>query len=259
MKQATQVQSEVLPLHENAAQLPAIQQTEAGALMTIIERISTMPELDLDRVERLFAMHQQALARTAEQAFNESMAITQSEIQSVVARKTNSHTKSVYADIDAVHETAKPVWTKNGFSVISRTAPAAIPNHVKIICEVRHSAGHKEVYEDDWPLDTTGAKGGENKTAIQGKGSTTTYARRYTELMIFDIAIKRLDKDGNAPPQELTQKAADWIAAVDAASTMQELQSAYKDGFRDLQAVKDGYGTNQLNKAKDAKKKELSK
>lgn len=253
-KVATQSKSEVMPLSEQAAQLPAIQQTEAGALMTIIERISTMPELDLDHVERLFAMHQQALARTAEQQFNEAMAITQGELQPVVARKTNSHTKSVYADIDAVHESAKPIWTKNGFSVVSRTAPSPIQNHIKIICEVRHGGGHKEVYEDDWPLDTTGAKGGENKTAIQGKGSTTTYARRYTELMIFDIAIKRLDKDGNAP-LELSQKAADWIAAIDATGSLTELQNTYKDAFRDLQAAKDNYGLNQINKAKDAKKR----
>ncbi|MES2625941.1 MAG: hypothetical protein V4628_11735, partial [Pseudomonadota bacterium] len=50
-----------------------IKQNEAGALMTIIERISLLPDMDLDRVERLFAMHQQMLARSAEQQFNEAM------------------------------------------------------------------------------------------------------------------------------------------------------------------------------------------
>lgn len=254
MKQATQAQSEVLPLHESAAQLPAIQQTEAGALMTIIERISTMPELDLDRVERLFAMHQQMLAKQAEKEFNDAMAVTQSQIQSIVVDRENAHTHSWYATLDAIHEKAKPIWTKNGFSVVSRLADSTKPDHIKVICEVRNGS-HKETHEKDWPLDTAGAKGGANKTAIQGMGSTSTYARRYTELMIFDIAIKGMDKDGNNNVPELSQKAADWLAAIDATSNLTELQNTYKDAFRELQAAKDNYGLNQLNKAKDAKKR----
>lgn len=253
MSNAAQKQ-EVMPRNNAVA---TQQPSEAGALMTIIERISTLPDLDLDRVERLFAMHQQMLAKQSEQDFNAAMATTQSEIQSVAVNRENSHTKSMYATIDAIHEQAKPVWTKNGFSVVSRTAPSTLPHHVKVICEVRHANGHKEIYEDDWPLDTAGAKGGANKTDIQGKGSTVTYARRYTELMIFDISIKGQDKDGNAPP-ELSQKAADWIAYVQECTDLTMLQKRYTEAFRDLQSVKDGYGTNQLNKAKDAKKKELS-
>ncbi len=258
MKTATQVQTEVLPLNEKASQLPAIQQTEAGALMTIIERISTMPDLDLDRVERLFAMHQQMLAKQAEKAFNDAMALTQSQIQSIVVDRENAHTHSWYATLDAIHEKAKPIWTANGFSVVTKLADSEKADHVKVICEVRNGS-HKEVHSKDWPLDTAGAKGGANKTAIQGMGSTSTYARRYTELQIFDIAIKGMDKDGNNNVPELSQKAADWIAAIDGSANMQELQSNYKDGFRALQEAKDNFGLNQLNKAKDAKKKELSK
>jgi hypothetical protein len=249
---------EVLPALEQAAQpLAVVQQSEAGALMTIIERISTMPELDLDRVERLFAMHQQMLAKQAEKEFNDAMALTQGRIQSVVVDRENAHTHSWYATLDAIHEKAKPIWTASGFSVVSRIADSAKPDHIKVICEVRNGS-HKEVHEKDWPLDTAGAKGGANKTAIQGMGSTSTYARRYTELMIFDIAIKGMDKDGNNNIPELTQKAADWLAYIQECTDMNMLQKRYAEAFRDLQNVKDGYGTNQLNKAKDAKKKELS-
>lgn len=220
--------------------LEPVKQSESGALMTIIERISLLPDLDLDRVERLFAMHQQMLARSAEQQFNEAMAITQSEIQSVAALKKNNHTKSVYADIDAIHEAAKPVWTRNGFSVVTRTAQGAIPNHIKVICDVRHSGGHKETYEDDWPLDTAGAQGNANKTAIQGKGSTTTYARRYTELMIFDIAIKRLDQDGNsaAKPPAKTEPAASANPDSKESPRMQAHNNVLRTQFTVVSAIK---------------------
>lgn len=235
-------------------------QQEAGALMTIIDRISSLPDLTsdkLDQVERLFAMHQQMLDRQAEQLFNEDMARTQSEIQPVVANKENKHTKSLYSDIDAIHAEAKPIWTRNGFSVVTRTAPSTIQNHIKVICEVRHSAGHKEVHEDDWPLDTVGAQGNANKTAIQGKGSTSTYARRYTELGIFDIAIKRLDKDGNAAPQ-LSQRAGDWIAAINESADMDSLKKTYKEAFAELKKSGDSYGLNQINKAKDNMKRSFA-
>lgn len=175
--------------------------SDASALMTIIERISGMPDLDLDRVERLFDMHQKMIDRQQEQAFNNAMARAQSDIQSVVVNQKNSHTGSSYADIDAIHESAKPIWTNHGFSVLTRTGRSDLQGHVKVFCEVRHSSGHKEQYEDDWPLDVSGSQGKANKTAIQGKGSTITYARRYTELMIFDIAIKGEDKDGNRQQQ----------------------------------------------------------
>lgn len=170
--------------------------SEASSLMTIIERISTMPELDLDRVERLFDMHQKMLDRQQEQLFNQALALAQSEIEGVVVNKSNDHTRSKYANIEAIHAEAKPIWTKHGFSVLTRSGTSEQPGHIRLYTEVRHSGGHKVTYEDDWPLDTAGARGNSNKTAIQGKGSTITYARRYTELMIFDIAIKDEDNDG---------------------------------------------------------------
>lgn len=196
---------------------------EASSLMTIIERISTMPDLDLDRVERLFDMHQKMLDRQQEQLFNQAMALAQSEIEGVVVNKRNNHTHSKYANIEAIHAEAKPIWTKHGFSVLTRSGSSDAQGHIRLYTEVRHSGGHKVTYEDDWPLDTVGAKGNSNKTAIQGKGSTITYARRYTELMIFDIAIKDEDNDGNAvsvqhqyqPKPELTpDKANMWKNAV---------------------------------------------
>lgn len=210
---------------EQQVQAVRAQDNEAGALMTIIERISTMPDLDLDRVERLFDMHQKMLDRQQEQLFNQAMAQAQSEIEGVVVNKRNNHTHSKYANIEAIHAEAKPIWTKHGFSVLTRSGSSDVQGHIRLYTEVRHSGGHKVTYEDDWPLDTVGAKGNSNKTAIQGKGSTITYARRYTELMIFDIAIKDEDNDGNAMPVRSQQKVE---LTPDKASMWKNAVAAYK-------------------------------
>lgn len=239
---------------EQQVQAVRAQDNEAGALMTIIERISTMPDLDLDRVERLFDMHQKMLDRQQEQLFNQAMALAQSEIEGVVVNKRNDHTRSKYANIEAIHAEAKPIWTKHGFSVLTRSGSSDQPGHIRLYTEVRHSGGHKVTYEDDWPLDTVGAKGNSNKTAIQGKGSTITYARRYTELMIFDIAIKDEDNDGNRRPEPL-EDITDALLAIGEADSMDALQTVFTECWKrythkELRA--------RLTAAKDAKKKELS-
>jgi len=247
--------------HNNIAEIPlstsAVVTTNDSPLMQIIERIAEMPELDLDRVDRLFLMHEKMLNREAEAAFNESMARAQMEIQSVVVNKANDHTKSGYADLSAIHEKAKPVWAGCGFSVITRSMASDKDNHIRIHTEVRHCAGHKEVYNDDWPLDIAGAKGNANKTAIQAKGSSITYARRYSELMIFDIAIKGEDNDGNAPAKgnELSSTATDWIDVISQCGDIKALQGQFQDAYKHLNG--DPFGRNQLIKAKDIRKQQL--
>ena len=204
------VQDDALPVEhvveQAVSEVAVVEQPQQASptmtVMQLIERVSQMPELDMDRVDRLFDMHQRMIDREAESAFNAAMAIAQGEIQSVSANRQNDHTKSSYANLSAVHDACKPVWTRYGFSVISTMKPSDQQNHILVSCEVRHSGGFKQVYENDWPLDLAGAKGAVNKTPIQAMGSTGSYARRYTELMIFDIAIKHEDNDGSAPPKD---------------------------------------------------------
>lgn len=193
---------ELTPLEDNPlAEIEPSKMVEfrqEAPLMSIIEKMAQMPNLDLDRVERLFAMHQQMVSEQKEQLFNEAMAKAQGEIEPVIANRVNDHTHSGYADLSAIHQNAKPVWTKHGFSVVTKTERSDLPNHILVICEVRHSGGHKETHKDDWPLDIAGAQGKVNKTPIQAKGSTEQYARRYMELGIFDVAVKGVDDDGNS-------------------------------------------------------------
>ncbi len=226
---------------------------ETNSLLMSIQRIAEMPGFEIDRAERLFTMREQMIDREQEKLFNQAMALTQSEIQSVAVNKDGEKNGSRYADLNAIHKEAKPIWTKHGFSVVSRSMPSETAGCIQVYCEVRHSGGHKEIFKDDWPIDVAGPKGLVNKTAIQGKGSTISYARRYTELMIFDIAIAGEDDDGNS--NELSAKAADWIAAITECANLHDLQKKYQEAFKDLD--KDGYGRNQIGKAKDAMKAKL--
>ena len=180
-----------------ANELPSPVASETNALMVLIERMAVSQDIDLDRVERAYKMYCDMVSKEAETRFNDDMAKAQNELSAVVANRKNTHTKSTFADLSAIHSAAKPVWTNFGFSVTTKSEKSELDDHVRIISEVRHKAGHKETLVDDWPLDRSGAQGTVNKTAIQAKGSSISYARRYTELMIFDLSVDHEDNDGN--------------------------------------------------------------
>lgn len=197
--------------HENQ---PVAPHGKSADILEMIREAAFNPEYDIERMERMFSFYQKVQAQQAEAEFAVAMAAAQHEMQPVVKNRMNNHTGSAFAALDAIHETIKPIYTAYGFSLSFSSKPSELAGHVHITCTVRHRSGHKEVHEDDYPIDAAGTQGKLNKTPIQAKGSTQTYARRYMEIMVFNIPIKSLDDDGapaapaetaNAKEQPLTK------------------------------------------------------
>jgi hypothetical protein len=65
-----------------------------------------------------------------------------------------------------------------------------------VCADILHSAGHKETYHYDVPLDGKGIQGNANMTKIHGKSSSVSYGRRYLMCMIWNIPTQ--DDDGNS-------------------------------------------------------------
>ncbi len=171
---------------------------DGGALIAMIERAARDPNVDIDKMERLFDMHQRVEGRRAEQEFNAAMAAAQAEIKPVARNLYNSQTKSKYADLAAVSGSADPIIHKHGLGVICSEFRSEIPDHIGIRCEVTHAGGFSRSYDFNIPVDGAGLKGNANKTATHAYGSTVTYGRRYAKCSVFDIATTN-DTDGNAP------------------------------------------------------------
>ena len=195
--------------------------SQTQAIVSVIERAMMNPEVDIDKMERIMAMQERILDRQAEQAYFAGLAKCQSEMEAVVKNKMNTHTKSGYADLQAIHKQIKPIYTKHGFAVSASPYMVERETRIGVRLEVTHEGGHKKVFEGPFPLDVAGSQGKANKTPLQGMGSTFTYARRYLELMAFNISISE-DNDGNstAPTPERT---GDIESAFANAKTVQEL------------------------------------
>ena len=185
-------------MKENALQqvesLPVA--SESAALMQVISRAASDPSYDIDKMERLFKMHEAIIARDAEKQFNIAMAEVQAKIRRVAPDLHNSQTKSNYASYAALDRVLRPIYTDAGFALSFGTGEAP-QDYVLVICHVTNS-GHTRKYQIPMPADGKGAKGGDVMTKTHATGSATQYGMRYLLKMIFNVAIGiDIDDDGN--------------------------------------------------------------
>lgn len=193
--------------YDPEAAIPA--QAPASNILSVIERIAMDPNVDVERMQALLRMRADEEERTrrmdredradeAKRAWLRDFAKVQAEIGPIVRGRANDHTRSRYADLADIDRIVTPVLTKHGFSTTTTPLPCEVPDHIRMRLTIGHADGHERSYEDDFPLDAAGSQGKTNKTPIQAKGSTETYARRYLKASALDLAFMD-DRDGNAP------------------------------------------------------------
>lgn len=154
--------------------------------------------LDAESMEKLFRLAERYEDRKAERAYAEAMRSCQDEIRPIVRRHENRQTSSKYAKLEDVDAVVRPIYTKFGFSVSFGTEDSPLgADHLRIIADVFHAAGHTRRYQCDLALDNTGMGGKVNKTRVHGSGSTMSYGRRYLTAMIFNVTFGGEDDDGN--------------------------------------------------------------
>ncbi len=165
--------------------------------MGMIASAARDPNVDVSKMERLFAMMEKMEAIKSERLFNDAMKSCQAEMPRIVRDGFNPQTKSTYAKLDTIIPKITPIYTKHGFSISFGTGKADFPEHVKVTALVSN-AGHTREYEVQLPYDYLGTQGTPNKTKIHGVGSTINYGRRYLTYLIFNMALAGTDTDGNA-------------------------------------------------------------
>lgn len=185
---------------ENSAQgIAAPISAETQAIMSMIEQVALNPDADVEKLRAVMDMKMQMFDRGAEIEFNAAMSRAQAEMTPVIAASQNTQTNSKYAKLEKIIAEISPIWTRHGFALTFGTGDCPKEGWYRVECEVSHSAGHSKKYHADLPPDMSGIAGKTNKTAIHGFGSTTSYGRRYLTCLVFNIAIKGEDNDGNAP------------------------------------------------------------
>ncbi len=176
-----------------------IQKTESKSPNQLIQ-MAIEGNADLEKLEKLLGLQERYDANESKKVFAAEFAVAQSEIEAVIKTKANPQTRSKYAGLEDVIGMAKPVYTKQGFSVIFYEGKADKAEDIRVCADVLHKDGHKETYHYDVPLGGVGIKGVVNMTAIHAKATSVTYGRRYLLCMIWNIPTA--DDDGRGPDKE---------------------------------------------------------
>lgn len=220
---------------------PAEPVSNATSLIQVIERAAVNPQVDIDKMERLMAMHERILARDAEAQFNQALTAAQMEMGTISADATNPQTRSKYATYAKLDRILRPVYTRHGFALSFDEGESPKSEHVRVLCYMSHTGGHMRTYHRDMPADGKGAKGGDVMTKTHAAGAAGSYGARYLLKGIFNIAIGEEDRDGNdpEPPKKAVQAPegyGNWKADMSALADegLARLQDAWKRSDKEM-------------------------
>lgn len=178
-----------------AAGLPAPPTTAVAGPLALLQS-----GVDLDQLERLWAMQVAWEASEAKKAYNTAFAAFKDEAIRVVKnrRVTDGPLKGKrYAELFAVVDAVTPALSKHGLSA-SWKLTKDDKDWIEVTCTLKHRLGHAEVVSMGGPPDVGGAK-----NVIQARASTISYLERYTLKAICGLAEQGDDTDGNPQREDV--------------------------------------------------------
>lgn len=96
--------------------------------------------------------------------------------------------------------------------------------------------------------------------ADKAPGKAISYAKKYAVLKLFEIETGEDEESRTHEPDKMPESMlADFIASLDAATTSEELKTAYLTAYRAAQDFDDKGAQQTITRAKDARKGALTK
>lgn len=199
------VAQELVPASSAVPSVP-MEPPEPTTILSIIARAARDPNVDIDKMERLFRMKLDMEARDAKAAYLSALAEMQPKLPVITkhgvisknekdARGNNTGRQEAmtkYARWEDIVEGITPVLAEYGFSLSFRVAQPT-PDRVAVSGVLGHRGGHTEETTLSLPIDSSGAKNN-----VQGWGSSVSYGKRYTSSALLNLSARGEDDDGNS-------------------------------------------------------------
>jgi hypothetical protein len=177
-----------------------LEETKMNEITNAIKVINDMA-ISINSIESFVKMQEFAsylIGIRQKVLFAEAMAAAQAEMKPIIEDEENQQTRSTYASLAAVDDGIRKIYTRHGFSVtFSYEGYDEGSQTVRIIGELFHTGGFSKRYPMVIPADGKGLKGQVNMTRTHATGSAFTYAQRYALKLMFNLAIRDEDDDGN--------------------------------------------------------------
>lgn len=172
---------------------------------SIVER-AAFAGMPVEMIEQLRLMARDERAEDARREFEADFAEMQPNLPAV-AKLGEGHQSARYAKLEDIQAAARGVLAEHGFSVRFK-----VEDHegaLAVTCILSHRNGHSDRDTIRLPLDASGSK-----NAVQARGSTVAYGKRYTLCNILGIQTGGEDNDGKTPPASGETLSADQLAKV---------------------------------------------
>ncbi len=150
----------------------------ANNLLTMIADAARDPNMNVEKMERLMAMHERLVANQQRTAFMAAMGRLTPKLPEI-------------ARLEDIDRAIRPLIAEEGFSMSFDSIP--VDGKVRVTCKLSHAEGHFETKQIDLPLDNSGSKNG-----AQSVISTVSYGRRALVKMFFNLIEAGEDTDGNS-------------------------------------------------------------
>lgn len=153
-------------------------------MMQVIAQAAKDPNVDMDKMERLLAMHERMEAREAEKSFNAAFTKLQSELPIIVAESVIPN-RGKYQRLEDIMEKdgVRKLLHNNGFSV-SFTQEMK-ENRVFVTCHLAHIHGHSRDY-------VYGVRvSGKADTETQADCKASTTAKRNALVQALGLTIRQ--------------------------------------------------------------------
>lgn len=210
----------------------------SGGLLQVIDRAARDPNTNVENMERLFALYERAQARSAEVAFSQAFAELQPELPTISKNGQIVHNNKViseFSDWPNINKVIKPILSQFGFGLSFKPVAPQKAGNTALTATLRHRLGFTDEATIELPTDTSGAK-----NAVQGVGSSLTYAKRYAGVLILNLTIDGEDDDGAAAAPMVQHEAPrDRPFPQGPAKNKTELKAKGRDLWRDVEACGD--------------------
>lgn len=203
--QKTEQTAAIVPINDHAA------------MMATITRAAADPNVDIEKMERLWAMKERMDARAAEAAYADAFAEMQLELPAIAERgkaEVNGSVRYTFAKWEDINTAIKPVLAKHGFALSFRTDFTA---GITVSGVLQHRLGHREETAITLPSDKTGSK-----NDVQAVASAISYGKRYTAAALLNLTSHGEDDD--AYQAGGGEDIADWLTAIQDETTMDGLK-----------------------------------
>lgn len=214
-----------------------------ASLLEVISKAARDPNVDIDKMERLLQMQERVEARQAEVAFADAFAQMQPLLPTITMNGQIVHKGQViseFSDWPNINKVVAPVLAEYGFSLSFK--PADVDGKTAVTAILRHRLGHSDSATLSLPTDTSGAK-----NAVQAVGSSLTYGKRYTGVLILNLTIEGEDDDGSAAAPKVQHAAPrDLPFPQGPARNKTDLKTRCREVWRDIEGCTDTGSFNAL-------------